>query len=181
MEYAQTNQAGTDAIQITTHGNVEWDSTHFCPASALTPAEASKFRVVPLTETAMPVYDPITQRCIRNGCEKVNGVWRYKWTVEALSAETIAINIENANNKRIASLWQAAHDYEYAQVSGSAIGLLAIGVMQGLPKCVAVQNWIKGIWTLYYARKAGTSTDTDFSAAGSCPHTVPELMTELGF
>jgi hypothetical protein len=83
-------------------------------------------------------------------------------------------------SKRIAALWQAAHDYEYAQVSGSAIGLLAIGVLQGLPKCLAVQLWIKGIWTIYYERKAGTSTDTDFSTAGSCPHTVPELMIELG-
>lgn len=81
---------------------------------------------------------------------------------------------------RIASLWQAAHDYEYAQVSGSAIGLLAIGVLQSLPKCLAVQNWIKGIWTEYYTRKAGTSEDTNFSIAGECPHSVPELMIELG-
>lgn len=81
---------------------------------------------------------------------------------------------------RIAALWQAAHDYEYAQVSGSAIGLLAMGVMQGLPKCVAVQNWIKGIWELYYTRKAGTSTDCDYSGCGVCPYSVPELMTELG-
>lgn len=82
--------------------------------------------------------------------------------------------------QRIASLWQAAHDYESTQVSGSAIGLLVIGVMQGKPKCVAVQNWIKSIWTEYYIRKAGTSTDTDYSFAGICPHTVPELMEELG-
>lgn len=80
----------------------------------------------------------------------------------------------------IARLWQAAHDYEYAQVSGSAIGLLAIGVMQSLPKCVAVQNWIKSIWTLYYARKAALTADYDFSIVSPCPHTVPELMVELG-
>ena len=82
--------------------------------------------------------------------------------------------------KRIASLWQAAHDYEYAQISGSAIGLLAMGVVQGKPKCVAVQNWIKSIWDEYYTRKAGTSTDTDYSFAGACPYKVPELMEELG-
>ena len=82
--------------------------------------------------------------------------------------------------QRIASLWQAAHDYEYAQVSGSAIGLLAMGVMQGKPKCTAVQNWIKSIWDAYYVRKANGSTDTDYSFAGACPYTVPELMAELG-
>ena len=82
--------------------------------------------------------------------------------------------------QRITSLWQAAHDYEYAEISGSAVGLLAMGVMQGLPKCVAVQNWIKGIWTEYYTRKAGTSTDTDYLLCGACPYTVPELMAELG-
>lgn len=82
--------------------------------------------------------------------------------------------------QRIASLWQSAHDYEYAQVSGSAIGLLAMGVMQAAPKCTAVQNWIKGIWSEYYTRKVGTSTDTDYSVCGACPYTVPELMAELG-
>lgn len=83
-------------------------------------------------------------------------------------------------------LWQAAHDYEYLQISGSAVGLLTLGVLQGKPKCTAVQNWIKDIWTLYYTRKA-TVTPTppdatffDFSSVGECPHSVPELMIELG-
>lgn len=80
---------------------------------------------------------------------------------------------------RIQALWQAAHDYEYAQVSGSAIGLLAMGVMQGKPKCIAVQNWIKSIWDEYYVRKANGSTDTDYSLCGACPYSVPELMVEL--
>lgn len=101
--------------------------------------------------------------------------------VITLTPEQIVANTTAAEAKRIASLWQAAHDYEFAQVSGSAIGLLAMGVLQGLPKCIAVQNWIKSIWSVYYTRKAGTSTDTDFSIAGQCPHSVPELMVELGF
>lgn len=88
--------------------------------------------------------------------------------------------LQKIEDTRIASLWQAAHDYEYSQVSGSAIGLLAMGVMQSKPKCLAVQGWIKTIWTEYYTRKATGSTDTDFSIAGVCPHSVPELMAELG-
>jgi hypothetical protein len=82
---------------------------------------------------------------------------------------------------RTENLWRAAHDYEFAQISGSAIGLLAIGVLQGKPKCIAVQNWIRGIWTEYYLRKSSGSSDFDFTIAGVCPYTVPELMVELGF
>ncbi len=89
MEYAQLNTDLTDGLQVTTRGNVEWDSTHFCPASALTSEEADLFRVVPLTVTEPPAIDPLTQRVYRDGCEKVNGAWQYKWAVEALTAEQI--------------------------------------------------------------------------------------------
>lgn len=96
-----------------------------------------------------------------------------------LSAEATAQSITD-EKRRVAALWQAAHDYEFQQVSGSAIGLLAMGVMMGKPKCLAVQNWIKSIWTEYYTRKATGSHDTDFSGAGQIPHSVPDLMAELG-
>lgn len=99
---------------------------------------------------------------------------------EALQHAAEATAREEANSRRVAALWQAAHDYEFAQVSGSAIGLLAMGVMMGKPKCLAVQGWIKSIWAEYYTRKASGSTSTDFSQAGPCPHSVPELMAELG-
>lgn len=92
MEYAQLNEAGTDALQITTHENVLWDENHFCPAKALTEDEAAMFRVVPLTVVAQPTYDAITQRCFRDGCAQIGGQWQYKWTVEALDADTIAAN-----------------------------------------------------------------------------------------
>jgi len=135
-----------------------------------------------------PAYDPITQ-FVREiaPAQTVLGTWEQRWEIVALDVETIAANqaaelqrLANIEAQRIASLWQGAHDYEYAQVSGSAIGLLAIGVMQAKPKCLAVQNWIRTLWAEYYTRKAGTSTDYDFSVAGACPHSVPELMVELG-
>ena len=100
MEYAQLNVALTEAIQVTTLGNVEWDSTHYCPASALTPEEAESFRVVPLTVTTMPAYNVMTHRCFRDGCEKFGSEWRYKWTVEALDAPTIAANLQAARTAR---------------------------------------------------------------------------------
>lgn len=142
--------------------------------SPLTPADLPDGYVMVGTTEPPPVGP--TQQCVPGAVFQQAGQWVQGWDVVDKPAEDLA-QIEAS---RIASLWQAAHDYEFAQVSGSAIGLLAIGVMQQLPKCTAVQNWIKGIWTVYYTRKAGTSTDTDFSVAGTCPHSVPELMAELG-
>lgn len=93
MEYAQLNEAGTEATQITTHGDVEWDANNYCSAEALVKdGKAAQFRVVPLTVTNEPPFDPLTQRCVRAGCEKVGDEWRYKWTVEALTAQEIAAN-----------------------------------------------------------------------------------------
>lgn len=90
MEYAQLNEALTEAIQITTHGNVEWDANNFCSAAALVKdGLAEQFRVVPLTVTEAPTIDPLTQTVIRDGCEQVEGEWHYKWRVDALTAEQI--------------------------------------------------------------------------------------------
>lgn len=85
------------------------------------------------------------------------------------------------DSARVARLWQAAHEYEYAEISGSAIGMLALGVSLAKPKCIAVQAWITSIWALYYARKASGSVEIEFSVCGPMPHTVPELMDEIGY
>lgn len=93
MEYAQLNEAGTEAIQINTHGNVEWDANNFCSAEALTKdGKAEQFRVVPLAVTEAPTHDPITQSVMRDGCELAGGAWQYKWRIDDLSAEQIAAN-----------------------------------------------------------------------------------------
>ena len=94
--------------------------------------------------------------------------------------------MRNSNQDRmISQLWQAAHDYEYSEISGSAIGLVTIGVLQSKPKCLAVAAWQKSIWSLYYQRKAlyasnKTYPSMDFSSCGKIPYTVPELMEEIG-
>lgn len=99
---------------------------------------------------------------------------------ELLSAE----EKEKIVAAKIDLLWQAAHDYEYAQISGSAIGMLAIGVVLQKPKSLAVAAWIKQIWDdNYYIRKAQVTFDEpvnlDFSNCGPIPHTVPELIAEV--
>ena len=93
MEYAQLNEAQTEAIQVTTHGNVQWDENNFCSAAALVKdGKADQFRVVPLLVTEPPAFDPMTQSVIRDGCELVDGQWQYRWRIDALSAEQIAAN-----------------------------------------------------------------------------------------
>jgi hypothetical protein len=103
-----------------------------------------------------------------------------------LSDEEFDSGLEALKQSNLNSLWQAAHDYEYAEISGSAVGLLVLGVLQSKPRCAAVQNWISSIWTLYYARKSiityeWDQTLYDFSSCGPIPYTCPELMEELGF
>lgn len=181
MKYAKLNAQGEFLEEIQTQGPIEWDADNFCTAHALfTDGKAEQFNVVELEETLAPEHNVLIEYVSRDGAEQVDGVWKYKWQVIARDAGQITALAAEAESQRVASLWQAAHEYEYAQVSGSAIGLLAIGVLQSLPKCLAVQGWIKAIWTEYYTRKATGSTDADFSVAGGCPHSVPELMVELG-
>lgn len=125
-------------------------------------------------------HDPITQHVKPDGIAISGRTVTRKYRVDTFPADAVQARIEKAEYKRVASLWQAAHDLEYNAISGSAIGLITLGVLQAKPKCLAVQGWIKSIWTEYYVRKASGSADTDFSLAGKCPHSVPELMAELG-
>lgn len=158
----------------------------FPNTSFATPFNPDGYAVV--FPTPQPVYDQYSQKCIEQPpVLSVKGTWEQVWQVVDLTGEELAAGLtmkaeDEARSEaaRINSIWQAARDYEYAEISGSAVGLLTMGVMQGKPKCIAVQNWIHGIWAEYYTRKAGTSTDTDYSVCGTIPHTVPELMEELG-
>lgn len=112
----------------------------------------------------------------------------YTWTENADgSLNIVALTADQLAAKKAANidiLWQAAHDYEYAQISGVAVGLLTVGVLQSLPKSLAIKDWSKSIWTLYYSRKASVTdmldpTFLDFSSCGNIPYTIPELMVEI--
>lgn len=134
-----------------------------------------------------PEYNQYTQMCFEiPPVLSSKGQYEQQWEVSELTGEDLAAGLERqaADSQvkeaaRVAALWQSAHDYEYKEISGSAVGLLAMGVLQGKPKCAAVQSWIQSIWDEYYTRRAGTSIDTDYSVCGTIPHTIPELMAEL--
>ena len=85
-----------------------------------------------------------------------------------------------------ARLWQSAHDYEFQRISGSAIGMLTLGVLQQKPKCTTVAMWLKALWDdNYYPRKLlVTNTEIspdqlDFSNLGEIPYSIPELTAEV--
>ena len=95
--------------------------------------------------------------------------------------EEVAFKVQvQADN--LQALWQSATDYQERYISGAAIGLLTIGVIQGKPKSVAVMAWINSVWAIYYQRKPAVTADhvdADFSSAGPMPYNVPELQDEV--
>ncbi len=145
----------------------------------------------PIFETPAPAITE-HQRAVRNGVKQdalLNWVW--DWDIvnftapeieayEAAKLETNAAIVDANINK----LWQAADAYVTNFISGLAIGVLTIGVIQNKPKALAVRAWSAEVWGEYYIRKAAitaTSTlDTDFSTFGPIPYSVRELQSELG-
>ena len=137
-----------------------------------------------------PTFDQYSQKCLEQPPELTDkGTWQQVWEVQDLTSEELeAAQARKAADEaakeaaRIASLWQAAHNKEFSAISGSAIGLLALGVLQQKPKCTDVQNWIQTLWNGpdgYYSRVESGSTDTDYSNIGDMPYRVPELITEV--
>ncbi len=121
--------------------------------------------------------NPLTQRYINVAPYELDGNIIDKILQDFDSGAT-EVELNNENQRRISLLWQAAHDLENASISGSAIGLVTLGILSKKPKATTVQDWIHSIWALYYERKANGSYDIDFSIVGECPHTVPELVSE---
>ena len=62
------------------------------------------FRVVPLTVTDPPTINPLTHRVYRDGCEKVGEEWRYKWRVDALTAEQIEANLTALKASKVTAI-----------------------------------------------------------------------------
>lgn len=85
---------------------------------------------------------------------------------------------------KVGALWRAADAYTSRYISGVAVGLLTIGVMQGRPKALAITAWSSSVWDAYYTRKAlvtaASVDDLDFASLGPMPYSVPELRAELG-
>ena len=136
--------------------------------------------VTPQEPIIIPAYDELVPQppiIIPAWSEEVEA----EYTIEIVDI-TDEVNAKDLASK-YDSLWKAANDYQSAQISGAAIGLLTTGVLMSKPKCSAVQAWIKSVWIEYYTRKAGVdlqnNVNLDFSVCGNIPYSVPELMEEV--
>ena len=151
------------------------------------------YSVVDVAPSTPPTFDPITQSVVQGGPTFDTGSqhWIQTWSVVQLDPATVAANTAaaaaaaaKALAANIDALWQAANDYTQAYISGVAIGLLTIGVIQQKPKALIVSVWSSTIWADYYTRKATVTATTpaslDFSSHGPMPYSVPDLRAELG-
>ena len=136
--------------------------------------------------------------------KNANGQWEIPTTVETLDPGTICNNARRnlfaitpeitevleqsglsinlaaeLEVKRVKFLWEEASGFEAKYLTATVVGLVTRGVIQGKPKCVAVQAWVDALWTEYYSRTASGSENLDFSSMGAPPYTVPELVAEL--
>lgn len=191
MKYIQINQQN-EFVQHLSNAVQYWDENNFCtPEALIKDDKAEQFGVVEMVEVGQPFYDPMTQSLTEGDPVLVEGVWTQQWQVTYLSPEQIAANLsaKTAEESRLVSekieaLWQAADRYTSGYISGVAIGILTIGVMQQKPKAIAVTAWSSSIWAEYYARKSlvtATSEDNhDFTSFGPIPYSVPELQAEVG-
>jgi hypothetical protein len=129
-------------------------------------------------EYVAPSYDPATQR---EG-EYVLGAVVMREVLAKSAEEIEAENAPLLEAKRN-ELWQDANDYNTQYISGAALSMLTIGVMQGKPKALAIMGWISTLWNEhYYPQKALITVDSppyDFSVVGPIPYSVPELTSEV--
>lgn len=160
-------------------GNVEFSPTVYQTAASLTPEQKAEFSVFEVQEEypeLQPDYRHSEEWTYRLEGGVVVRTWGQRAIPEEEKAQRLAKNVE--------SLWAAADAYQMGFISGVAIGLLTIGVLQNKPKALAVQAWSAAVWDAYYARKElltyDGAVDTDFSMFGAMPHSVPELRAELG-
>lgn len=146
--------------------------------------------IFPISENK-PEYDPVSQYLTEEEANLEGTTWTKQWTINQVTPEQLILNqnaLELANSKKIASkiesLWAAADRYVTSYISGVAFSILAVGVMQGKPKALAVAGWNQAIWTEYYVRKADITLESidnyDFTSFGAIPHSIPELQIEIG-
>ena len=161
------------------NGNVAFSSTVFQTAESLTPDQRAEFSVYAIEEDLPALaqhHRHIEQWTYRVEGDAVIRTWAQRPIPEEERAQRLAKNVD--------SLWHAADAYVSGQISGVAIGLLTLGLLQQLPKALAVTTWSSSVWDAYYIRKAAMTydgvVDTDFSTFGTMPYSVPELRDELG-
>lgn len=105
-----------------------------------------------------------------------------------LASQEPADVLARAKAVRIDQLWTACDAYEKQFYSGGIHAQILELKLNGSQKAVRCQHWILGLWRSYYARRdaveaAQTTAEviaqsTDFSAHGTPPHSVREMLQD---
>ena len=95
-------------------------------------------------------------------------------------------NLDNIKYQKIERLWQAATDYEYSFVANGGYSALLEAKLAGSSKAASFGDWIKTIWTEYYARRDQVTAshskeiidliNEDFSTVGPPPYSIREVL-----
>lgn len=160
-------------------GNVEFSPTVFQTAESLTDEQRKAFSVFEVVDEYPPLAPD--HRHVEQWTYRVeDGAVVRTWAQLPIPMEERAQRLK-ANED---DLWRAADAFQTQYISGVAIGLLTIGVLQQKPKALAIQAWSATVWDEYYRRKALLTYDGpvngDFTQCGPMPYSVPELRAELG-
>lgn len=127
-----------------------WDANNYCtPAALVADGKAEQFGVVPVTFVAAPAHDPATHTTVRDGCEQIDGEWRYKWRIDALTPEQIEANQaakrEAAKAEREAAVaaikvtTAAGNTYDGDEISQGRMARAVIALSTGLAPSV---TWV---------------------------------------
>ncbi len=156
---------------IETRPDLEGSWKNISNFGALSPCELQAFGWMPV------VYPNLTSNQKYSDTPTIHADW-----VEFSAMPLTPEELDERVCQNTETLWQSATAYQEQFISGAAVGLLVIGVLQQKPKALAVMQWVQTVWNLYYVRKAMLPTappDVSFSIVGPMPYSVPELQTEI--
>lgn len=133
MPFAKLKLDGTFDYDLPELGNIQFDTDHFCRPEALTVMEALEFRVVEITPTEKPTYNPLLQRVERDGAECIDSVWFYKWKVVELYdteeeriqtiANDTAVKVGELRKSIVDQTMQRLNDFAATRNYGSILSL----------------------------------------------------------
>lgn len=169
-----------DGVFTECSGNIAFSPTVFQTAESLSDDQRAAFDVYEVVDE-YPRLEP-DHRHVKEWTYRIeDGFVVRTWGQHPIPTEERAQRLQ-ANED---ALWRAADAHQTRYISGVAIGLLTIGVLQQKPVALAIHAWSASVWDEYYRRKAlltyNGPVDGDFTACGPMPYSVPELRAELGF
>lgn len=143
----------------------------------LVESEVSAFAADVLTLVDPPVISG-GQSCVLSAAQNSNSTWSEVWTIVNPTAVVLTLAEQQAN------LINAHNRFINSQLSPEGFSVLAIGIATQKPDSLAVETWLKGVWTDYLTRSAnltaGQTVSDDFTNNGTIPFSYAAIALEVG-